>query len=143
MKEILAHLTRGDLTVRGIGVCHFALVCARSCLHNSLEISETRANRALGHGVEDALSAATPERARQQKLTRLEAEYIATAKKCHRLRSSMIGLVCHGSGTTTARYIIVWNRSLRRISLVDQAGTMSSIKDNSLHRLLVEFLTRR
>ena len=45
-----------------------------------MEISETRANRALGHGVEDALWAATPERARQQKLRRLEVEYIATAK---------------------------------------------------------------
>ena len=36
--------------------------------------------RALGRGVEDALWAATLERARQQKVRRLEAEYIATAK---------------------------------------------------------------
>ena len=36
--------------------------------------------RALGRGVEDALWAATLERARQQKARRLEAEYIATAK---------------------------------------------------------------
>jgi predicted enzyme involved in methoxymalonyl-ACP biosynthesis len=36
--------------------------------------------RALGRGVEDALWAATLERAHQQKLRRLEAEYIATAK---------------------------------------------------------------
>jgi FkbH-like protein len=36
--------------------------------------------RALGRGVEDALWAATLERARQQEVRRLEAEYIATAK---------------------------------------------------------------
>jgi len=36
--------------------------------------------RALGRGVEDALWAATLERARQQKVRRLEAEYVATAK---------------------------------------------------------------
>jgi FkbH-like protein len=36
--------------------------------------------RALGRGVEDALWAATLQRARQQKVRRLEAEYIATAK---------------------------------------------------------------
>src|SRR5439155_6568023 len=36
--------------------------------------------RALGRGVEDALWAATLERARQQKVRRLEAEYIATPK---------------------------------------------------------------
>ena len=36
--------------------------------------------RALGRGVEDALWAATLERARKQKVRRLEAEYIATAK---------------------------------------------------------------
>ena len=36
--------------------------------------------RALGRGVEDVLWAATLERARQQKVRRLEAEYVATAK---------------------------------------------------------------
>jgi len=51
----------------------------------------------------------------------------------------MIGLACHGSARQRLDILLFGTDRCARISLVDQAGTMSSIKDNSLHRLLVEF----